>query len=106
MSHTPVYVHGFCMRKNFVPLAKSTKYTKLNRVRNFCDYSITNNVLEFLDENVNAHLPYYSTLKKFWNGFFQMFQAGLVFFSALLLRVSVTFSCFTVISRQRSHMYA
>ena len=27
------------------------------------------------------HLPYYSTLKKFWNGFFQTFQAGLLFFS-------------------------
>ena len=34
-----------------------------------------------LDEKVNAHLPYYSTLKKFWNGFFQTFQAGLLFFS-------------------------
>ena len=33
------------------------------------------------DEKVNAHLPYYSTLKKFWNGFFQTFQAGLLFCS-------------------------
>ena len=33
--------------------------------------------MEILDEKVNAHLPYYSTLKKFWNGFFQTFQAGL-----------------------------
>ena len=37
--------------------------------------------MEILDEKVNAHLPYYSTLKKFWNGFFQTFQAGLLFFS-------------------------
>ena len=34
--------------------------------------------MEILDENVNAHLPYYSTLKKSWNGFFQTFQAGLL----------------------------
>ena len=37
--------------------------------------------MEILDEKVYAHLPYYSTLKKFWNGFFQAFQAGLLFFS-------------------------
>ena len=37
--------------------------------------------MQILDEKVNAHLPYYSTLKKFWNGFFQTFQAGLLFFS-------------------------
>ena len=37
--------------------------------------------MEILDEKVNAHLPYNSTLKKFWNGFFQTFQAGLLFFS-------------------------
>ena len=24
--------------------------------------------MQILDEKVNAHLPYYSTLKKFWNG--------------------------------------
>ena len=37
--------------------------------------------MEILDEKVNAHLPHYSTLKKFWNGFFQTFQAGLLCFS-------------------------
>ena len=37
--------------------------------------------MEILDDKINAHLPYYSTLKKFWNGFFQRFQAGLLFFS-------------------------
>ena len=42
---------------------------------------------KILDEKVNAHLPYYSTLKKFWNGhgFFQTFKAGLLFSSWLLL---------------------
>ena len=44
--------------------------------------SLNSNVFSHkLDEKVNAHLPYYSTLKKFWNGFFQTFQAGLLFFS-------------------------
>ena len=37
--------------------------------------------MEILDEKVNAHLSHYSTLKKFWNGFFQTFQARLLFFS-------------------------
>ena len=37
--------------------------------------------MEILDEKVNVHLPYNSTLKKFWNGFFQTFQAELLFFS-------------------------
>ena len=35
MSHTLVYVHGFHMPLNFVPSAKSSKYTKLNRERKF-----------------------------------------------------------------------
>ena len=42
--------------------------------------------MEILDEKVNAHLPYCSTLKKFWNGFFQTFQAGLLFFSGQSVR--------------------
>ena len=42
---------------------------------------MTNQIMDILDEKVNAHLPHYSTLKKFWNGFFQTFQAGLLFFS-------------------------
>ena len=44
---------------------------------------------KYWDEKVNAHLPYYSTLKKFWNGFFQTFQAGLLFFSSLVLDLSI-----------------
>ena len=43
--------------------------------------AIVKSLRNVLDEKVNAHLPYYSTLKKFWNGFFQTFQAGLLFFS-------------------------
>ena len=40
MSHTLLYMHGFRMLLNFVfSTTESTKSTKLNRVRNFCDYS-------------------------------------------------------------------
>ena len=35
MSHALVCVHSFRMLLNFVPSAKSTKYTKINRVRKF-----------------------------------------------------------------------
>ena len=35
VSHALIYVHGFRMQLNFVLSAKSTKYTKLNRVRKF-----------------------------------------------------------------------
>ena len=35
VSHTLVYVHGFRMLQNFVCSAKSTKNTKLSRVRKF-----------------------------------------------------------------------
>ena len=35
MSDTHAYVYGFRMLLNFVLSAKSTKYTKLNRVRKF-----------------------------------------------------------------------
>ena len=39
--------------------------------------------MEILDEKVNAHLPYYiQHTEKFWNIFFQTFQAGsMLFFS-------------------------
>ena len=33
--------------------------------------------MEIIDEKVNALLPYYSTLKKFWNVFLQTFQANI-----------------------------
>ena len=36
--------------------------------------------MEILGEKVNAHLPYYSTLKSSEN-FFQTFQAGILFFT-------------------------
>ena len=35
VSDTLVYVYGFRMLLNFVLSAKSTKYTKLNRIRKF-----------------------------------------------------------------------
>ena len=44
--------------------------------------------MEILDEKVNAHLPYYSTLKKFWNGFFQLVSD----FSQVMLLLLLLFS--------------
>ena len=42
VSDTLLYVYGFRMLLNFVLSAKSTKYTKLNRVRNFVRLQYSN----------------------------------------------------------------
>ena len=54
--------------------------TSMRKTNKFLFFHFRNSSL-YIDEKVNAHLPYYSTLRKFCNGFFQTFQAGLLFFS-------------------------
>ena len=58
-------------------------------VMNHCRMKLSSKSFQYLDEKVNAHLPYYSTLRKFCNGFFQTFQAGLLFFSDGILLFNI-----------------
>ena len=57
MSHTLVCVHSFHMLLNFVLSAKSTKYTKLNRVRKFLQlqYSLTRHFAQMNFVSIFSH---------------------------------------------------